>query len=100
HLVQTEVPLKLLEDWLRLWSQHHDLPGSLRAELRPVTPGSELLALRLLNDARAEVADIVFSAIQDRRGRNILLIRDQNNFEPSLRNKRLMTLAHLFLIHR
>ncbi len=27
-------------------------------------------------------------------------MRDQNTFDPGLRKKRLMTLAHLFLIHR
>jgi isocitrate lyase len=30
----------------------------------------------------------------------ILSIRDQNTFDESLRRKRLMTLLHLFLIHR
>ena len=38
--------------------------------------------------------------IQDRRGRNILSIRDQNTFDVSLRRKRLMTLAQLFLLYR
>jgi len=27
-------------------------------------------------------------------------VRDQNNFDPALQRKRLMTLCHLFLIHR
>ena len=43
---------------------------------------------------------IVFAPIEDRRGTKILSVRDQNTFEVSLRKKRLMTLAHLFLIHR
>ncbi len=30
----------------------------------------------------------------------ILSVRDQNTFDTSLRRKRLMTLLHLFLIHR
>ena len=38
--------------------------------------------------------------IQDRKGRNILSVRDQNNFDLSLRKKRLMTLMQLFLMHR
>jgi isocitrate lyase len=38
--------------------------------------------------------------IVDRRGRNILSVRDQNTFDLALRKKRLMTLNHLFLIHR
>ena len=43
---------------------------------------------------------MVFATIQDRRGHAILSIRDQNTFDQSLRKKRLMTLMHLFLIHR
>jgi len=38
--------------------------------------------------------------IVDRRGRNILSIRNQNTFDSDLRKKRLMTLNHLYLIHR
>ncbi len=36
----------------------------------------------------------------DRRGRKILSVRDQNTFDTTLRKKRLMTLIHLFLVHR
>ena len=46
------------------------------------------------------LANVVFAPIQDRRGRNILSVRDQNTFDESLRKKRLMTLVQLFLIHR
>ena len=42
----------------------------------------------------------MFGTLQDRRGRVILSVRDQNTFDTSLRRKRLMTLLHLFLIHR
>ena len=49
--------------------------------------------------SREKLANVVFSNIQDRRGRNILSIRDQNTLAP-LRKKRLMTLVQLFLIHR
>ena len=38
--------------------------------------------------------------LQDRRGRSILSVRDQNTYDTALRRKRLMTLLHLFLIHR
>jgi isocitrate lyase len=38
--------------------------------------------------------------IVDRRGRSILSVRDQNTFDIALRQKRLMTLNHLFLVHR
>jgi isocitrate lyase len=100
HLVQTEVPARLLEEWLALWTDYHGLPGGLRVELRPHTAGSELLELALFDLRREKVADIVFDVIADRRGRNILSVRDQNTFDGALRKKRLMTLNHLFLIHR
>ena len=94
HLVQTEVPPSLLERWLEMWTQGHQLPHSLRVELRPHTAGSDLLALSVLDESRTKVAGVVFATIQDRRGRTILSIRDQNTFDSSLRKKRLMTLLH------
>ena len=100
HLVQTEVPTKLLEEWLAIWTKHHQLPDSLRVSLRPHTAGSELLELSMTAGDGKKVANVVFNPIVDRRGRNILSIRDQNTFDPALRKKRLMTLTHLFLIHR
>jgi isocitrate lyase len=100
HLVQTEVPTKLLEEWLALWMKYHQIEGSLQVALRPQTAGSELLELALSNASGAEVANIIFSVIVDRRGRNILSVRDQNTFDSGLRQKRLMTLNHLFLVHR
>jgi isocitrate lyase len=100
HLVQTEVPTKLLEEWLEMWTKHHQIPGSLHAALRPHTAGSELLELTLSNTSGEKVASIVFAVIADRRGRNILSVRDQNTFDSALRKKRLMTLNHLFLAHR
>jgi isocitrate lyase len=100
HLVQTEVPTKLLEEWLTEWGKHCHYPAKIRVELRPHTAGSELLELSLLNPASKEkLANVVFANIQDRRGRSILSIRDQNTLVP-LRKKRLMTLTQLFLIHR
>jgi len=100
HLVQTEVPPRLLEEWLGIWARHHDQPGWLTVALRPHTAGSELLELALLGPGGDKVLNVIFANIQDRRGRNILSVRDQNNFDPALRQKRLMTLAHVFLIHR
>src|SRR5262252_9082620 len=100
HLVQTEVPTKLLEEWLVVWMKYHQIPGSLHVGLRPHTAGSELLELTLSNTSGEKVANIIFAVIADRRGRNILSIRDQNTFDSGLRQKRLMTLNHLFLIHR
>jgi isocitrate lyase len=100
HLVQTEVPTKLLEEWLSVWTKHHQLSNSLRVGLRPHTAGSELLELGLSTASGEKVANVIFAPIVDRRGRNILSIRDQNTFDTALRKKRLMTLTHLFLVHR
>ncbi|PYQ09969.1 MAG: isocitrate lyase [Acidobacteria bacterium] len=100
HLVQTEVPPKLLAEWLGVWAKHYKLPLELRVKLRPYTPGSEVLELGVFNDGGAEVANVIFSNIHDRRNRSLLSVRDQNTFEESLRKKRLMTLIHLFLIYR
>jgi isocitrate lyase len=100
HLVQTEVPPKLLEEWLALWAKEHGIDRRLRVSLRPHTAGSELLELKVLDDSGKKVADVIFATIQDRRGRTFLSVRDQNNFDEALRRKRLMTLLHLFLIHR
>ncbi|MGI9009111.1 MAG: isocitrate lyase ICL2 [Streptosporangiaceae bacterium] len=100
HLIQTEVPVKLLEGWLALWAEYHQIPGSLRAALRPHTAGADLLELTLSDAAGESVANIIFTVITDRRGRNILSVRDQNTVDAGLRQKRLMTLNHLFLVHR
>jgi isocitrate/methylisocitrate lyase len=100
HLVQTEVPPSLLEGWLDMWSGHYGLSDRIRVELRPQVSGSDLLELRLIGASGNMVANIVFAPIEDRRGTKILSVRDQNTFEASLRKKRLMTLIHLFLIHR
>ncbi len=100
HLMQTEVPKKLLEEWLALWSEHYHLPGPLRVELRPYHAGSELLELALVGKGEGKVANVVFAPIHDRHGRSILSVRDQNTFDEMLRKKRLMTLVHLFLVHR
>jgi isocitrate/methylisocitrate lyase len=100
HLIQTEVPKKLLEEWLAMWGQHYQLAHKLRVELRPKRAGSELLELGIGSDGEPKLANVVFAPIQDRRGRNILSVRDQNTFEEALRKKRLMTLVHLWLVHR
>jgi isocitrate lyase len=67
--------------------------------LQPVTAGSELLELSVWSDGD-KLLSVVFADVQDRRGHRILSIRDQNNFKPAFRQKRFMTLAHIFLIHR
>eukprot|EP01013_Petalomonas_cantuscygni_P030335 TRINITY_DN56300_c0_g1_i1.p1 TRINITY_DN56300_c0_g1~~TRINITY_DN56300_c0_g1_i1.p1 ORF type:complete len:1398 (-),score=445.34 TRINITY_DN56300_c0_g1_i1:415-4608(-) len=100
HLVQVEVPTKLLEGWLARWKEHHGVEcGDLTVKLRPFSPGSDILELSTF-DGEQKVANVVFNIIEDRKRRRIVSIRDQNNFAESLRQKRLMTLLHLFLIHR
>ncbi len=102
HLVQTEVPPKVLEDWLELWRKQNDYPFQLKVSLKPHAPGSDVLELSILSHKTVlgeKVLSVVFTNVQDRRGRRILSVRDQNT-DPGLRRKRLMTLAHLFLINR
>jgi isocitrate lyase len=99
HLVQTEVPPRLLEEWLAAWARHWDRPGRIRVELRPHTAGSDLLELRVLDESGDALASVIFASMLDRHGLSILSIRDQNT-SPSIRRRRLMTLVSLFLIHR
>ena len=100
HLIQTEVPKKLLEEWLAIWAEHYGITEPMRVQLRPHRAGSELLELGVVGEGDAKLANVVFAPIQDRRGRSILSVRDQNTFDDALRQKRLMTLIHLFLVHR
>ncbi len=100
HLVQTEVPPKLLETWLDFWAKQNRIAKTLRVELRPHTAASDLLELRVLDESRTKMGNIVFATIQDRRDRHILSVRDQNTFNMEFRRKRFMTLLQLFLIHR
>jgi len=99
HLVQTEVPKSLLAGWLVEWAAHNGISDAPRVSLRPNTSGSGLLELNLLDSADHSLASMVFATIQDRRGHNILSIRDQHTADD-MRRKRLMTLMHIFLIHR
>jgi len=103
HLVQTEVPKKLLEEWLAMWSEHYDLGEKLRVQLRPTRPGSDVLELGIYGerpDGEEKLANVIVDPIKDRHGRSILTVRDQNTFAEKLRQKRLMTLIHLWLVHR
>ncbi|WP_156690082.1 isocitrate lyase ICL2 [Mycobacterium sp. Marseille-P9652] len=100
HLVQTEVPKKLLEEWLTLWSEHYHLGEKLRVSLRPRRAGSDVLVLGIHGNDDEQLANVVFDPIKDRHGRSILTVRDQNTFSEKLRQKRLMTLIHLWLVNR
>ncbi|MDH6194370.1 isocitrate lyase [Mycobacterium frederiksbergense] len=100
HLVQTEVPKKLLEEWLAMWSEHYQLGENLRVQLRPRRAGSDVLDLGIYGSGEEPLANVVVDPIKDRHGRSILTVRDQNTFAEKLRQKRLMDLIHLWLIHR
>lgn len=100
HLVQTEVPKKLLEEWLAMWSEYYQLGEKLRVQLRPRRAGSDVLELGIYGDGEEQLANVVVDPIKDRHGRSILQVRDQNTFAEKLRQKRLMTLIHLWLVHR
>ena len=99
HLVQTEVPKSLLTGWLSEWAAHNGIAETPRVSLRPNTAGSDLLELSLIDSSDRSLASMTFATIQDRRGHNILSIRDQHTAD-NMRRKRLMTLMHIFLIHR
>jgi isocitrate lyase len=100
HLAQTEVPPRVLGSWLARWAEHNGLPQPPNVTLRPHTAGSDVLELVVSDPDGERLANMVFTTIEDRRHRTILSIRDQNTFDPSLRRRRLMTLMHLFLVHR
>lgn len=100
HLVQTEVSIKLLEEWLESWTRHNKIKDTFTAELKPHTVGTFVLELNILNGTGEKVADVIFEILQDRKGEKILTVRDENIFDTGLRQKRLATLLHLFLIHR
>ena len=104
HLVQTEVPKKLLEEWLAMWGEHYQLGEKLRVQLRPLRAGGELLELGIYGERgdgeQEKLANVIVDPIKDRYGRSILTVRDQNTFAEKLRQKRLMTLVHLWLVHR
>ena len=100
HLVQTELPPKVLKDWIAVWAQRYNIAGQFGVSLKPHRPGSELLKLEVTNEAYDIVADIVFLPITDRKENSILSVRDQNTYKFEYRRKRLMLLLHLFLIAR
>ncbi|HEV7579758.1 MAG TPA: isocitrate lyase ICL2 [Mycobacterium sp.] len=100
HLAQTEVPKKLLEEWLTLWSEHYQLGEKLRVSLRPRRAGSDVLELGIYGNGDEQLANVIVDPIKDRHGRSILQVRDQNTFAEKMRQKRLMTLIHLWLVNR
>jgi hypothetical protein len=73
--------------------------AQLRLEL--ATSGADVLELAIFGDKDGEkLADVVFDPIKDRHGRSILTVRDQNTYAAKMRQKRLMTVVHLWLVNR
>lgn len=100
HLAETEVPTRLLEAWLARWAVHNQLPTVLDARLRPITGDNDVLELLVCDRNGRTVANVIFMVVRDRHGAAILSVRDQNTFEATYRRTRLITLLHLWLIHR
>jgi isocitrate lyase len=100
HLVQTEPPISLLEGWLSRWAKAHNFDSRLKAQLRPLEPGSDILKLKITGNSEANIAEVVFKVMRDREDKVFLFIRNQIIHDQDLRRKRFMTLVQLFLIHR
>jgi len=100
HQIAIELPPKVLKEWIDIWRKAHKVDTELTVSLRPHSAGSQLLELALLGPDGQKTANVIFEPIHDRQGRSIVSIRDQNTFLETLRKKRLMTLAQLFLMHR
>ncbi len=104
HRKPVEVPTTQLERWLHFWVQHWSEQGlydkgELRAEHKERWAGSEEMMLNVFAEAGDKVADITFRADRDREGRKFLAVKDQYTVQR-FRSRRLMTLMHLFLLHR
>src|SRR6187549_3236506 len=61
HLMQTEVPRKLLEEWLAMWSENYGLGEKLRVQLRPHRAGSEVLELGIYGQDEEKHANVIFA---------------------------------------
>lgn len=99
HALHTELPISMLNQWLHTWKEYHKIDFALKAELRPHSPGSNILELSV-KSGEEKLANVVFTSVADRNKFKILNVRDQNTFEQSLRRKRLMTILHIFLLNR
>ena len=101
HLVQTELPKKVLEDWLHEWGTFNGVSEKLTVRLRPSREGANVLDLLVIGDREGDTkANFVFSPTTDRQGSVILSVRDQNTFDTALRQRRLMELLHLYVLKR
>src|SRR5207244_4951062 len=78
HLIQTEVPKKLLEEWLAMWTRHYKLPGRLRVQMRPHRAGSELLELRVYDEGEEKLDNVIAGPPHGRGKLRRLTVRDQS----------------------
>ena len=101
HLVQTEVPPKTLAGWLDEWAAYNKVDKTMTVRPAPAH-GRHRPARAERRRRRATRSWRTSCSARSRTGAGsvILSVRDQNTFDTSLRRKRLMTLLHLFLIHR
>lgn len=100
HLVQTEPPLTLLENWLAQWAEVYAFTNTIAVHLRPWRPGSDILELEINDSEKNRVADVIFKVMRDREDKVFLFVRNQIIHDVNLRRKRFMTFVLLFLIHR
>lgn len=99
HLKQTELPTTILKEWIEEWKAFHSSKEQIQVQLKPHKPGSAIMELTL-STGDEKLANIVFTSVTDRNKRQILSIRDQNMFKGRFKQKRLMTLMHLFITNR
>ncbi|MEK7387176.1 MAG: isocitrate lyase, partial [candidate division NC10 bacterium] len=104
HRKAIEVPTSELERWLRMWAQHWSEQGlydkgDLNVELKERWAGSEEMMLNVFDASSDKIAEMTFRVDKDRERRKFLAVKDQNTVKR-FRSRRLMTLMHLFLLHR
>ncbi len=99
HLIQTELPVKLLSEWIGIWAQENNVESKFTIRLRPHKPGSTVMELTIRTGDEV-ISNVVFTSLVDRNKKVILSVRDQNIFRSEFKQKRLTTLTHIFLINR
>lgn len=99
HLVQTELPTRVLAEWVEEWANQNGFSAKYSVRLKPHVPTSTIMELSIISDNQ-QVANVIFTSLTDRNQKHFLSIRDQNIFRNQLRQKRLMTLIQLFLMNR
>jgi isocitrate lyase len=99
HLIQTELPVKLLSEWIGIWARENGIESKFTIRLRPHKPASTVMELTIKMGEEV-ISNVVFTSLVDRNKKVILSVRDQNIFRSEFKQKRLTTLTHIFLINR